>query len=222
MGKPIIAQRRGKGSPTYRVPEYKFKPNIEYKDKQGKVVDIVKYVLTNAPLALIEYDDKTRSYIIAPHGMKVGDSIQDVVKPLESVSEGSIVSGIETYPFSGPKLCRSPGTFAILVSKSKKECTVQLSSKKTKKLNPQCRVTVGIPSGEGMREKPFLKAGNRFYRMHARGKHYPRISSNAMNAVDHPFGGSYSGVNKPKSVSRHAPPGRKVGSISPKRTGKRK
>lgn len=222
MGKRIIQQRRGRGTPTYRVPQKSFRPVIEYQNKPGKVVDILKNPLANSPVAQIVYDDKTKGFVIAPEGIKVGDAVQDFVKISSEVSEGSIVFAIETYPFSGPKLCRSPGSFAILVSKSGKECTIQLPSKKTKRINLQCRVTLGIPAGEGAKEKPLIKAGNKYHRMHARGKLYPRTSGNAMNAVDHPFGGGYTGLGRPKSVSRHAPPGRKVGSLASKRTGKRK
>jgi len=207
---------------TYRVPEKSFTPKIEYKDKPGRVADILKNPLANSPVAQIVYDDNTKGFVIAPEGMKIGDAVQGFVKAAAEVSEGTIVSAIETYPYSGPKLCRAPGSFAILVSKTQKECTIQLPSKKTKRINLQCRVTLGIPAGEGAKEKPLIKAGNKYHRAHARGKLYPRTSGGAMNAVDHPYGGGYTGLGKPKSVSRHAPPGRKVGSLSPKRTGKRK
>jgi large subunit ribosomal protein L2 len=222
MGHRIIQQRRGRGTRTYRVPEKSFKPSIQYKKELGKVVDIVRNPLANSPIVEIVYDDNTRGFLIAPEGVRVGDSVENFVKTAAEVEEGSVVFAIETYPFSGPKLCRSPGSFAIIVSKTKKECTIQLPSKKTKRINLQCRVTLGMPSGEGIKEKPLIKAGNKFYKMRARGKLYPRTSGGAMNAYDHPFGGGYTGLGKPKSVSRNRPPGRKVGSLSPKRTGKRK
>ena len=222
MGKRIIQQRRGRGTLTYRVPQKSFSPNVQYQDKPGKVIDIRKNPLANSPVAEIVYDDNTRGFVIAPEGIRVGDPVQNFVKTVSDVDEGSVVFAIETYPFSGPKLCRSPGSFAIIVSKTKKECTIQLPSKKTKRINPQCRASLGIPSGEGIKEKPLIKAGNKYHKMRARGKLYPRTSGGAMNAVDHPFGGGYTGLGKQKSVSRNAPPGRKVGSISPRRTGKRR
>lgn len=222
MGKRIVQQRRGRGSPTYRTPPYKFKPKIEYKNKAGRVIDIVNNRMMNSPLAYVEYDDKSRGYVIAPEGMRVGDSIGKFMMTVSHVTEGTQVFGIETSPNSGPKLCRTPGSFATMVSRGKKECIVQLPSKKKKKLNPECRVMIGIPAGEGRREKPFVKAGTKWKVMHARGKLYPRTSGGAMNVVDHPYGGGYTGLGKPKSVSRHAPPGKKVGSISPRRSGKRK
>ena len=83
-----------------------------------------------------------------------------------------------------------------------------------------CRTYIDLFAGAGRSKKPFMKAGNKHHALRSRGKLYPRTSGVSMNAVDHPFGGSNLGLHK--TVSRHRPPGRKVGSISPKRTGKRK
>ncbi len=221
MGKRLIQQRRGKGSHTFRMPSYRFKPSLQYKDCGGTVVDFVKDARRNAPLAKVVYDDKTKGYIIAPEGLKLGDRTDSRIFPLSEINEGTSISSIETYPNSGPKLCRTSGSFAVLVSRSQKECIIQLPSKKLIKLNPKCKAMTGIPAGEGRKEKPFMKAGQRYYLMHLRGKHYPRTSGTKMNIVSHPYGGSGHGKVK-KPVSRHAPPGRKVGKVSPKRTGKKK
>lgn len=221
MGKRIRPQRRGRGSRTYRVPEQAFKPNIQYKKQPGVVVNIISDPLRNAPLAEVAYSDSQKGYIVAIEGMRVGDRTDSLVVPLSSLTEGQQISSIETYPNSGPKLCRSPGSFATVEKKTEKECVVILPSKKKMKLNAQCLATLGIPAGDGRREKPWVKAGKKWNAMHARGKLYPRTSGVAMNAVDHPFGGGYTGLGKPKSVSRNAPPGRKVGSISPRRMGRR-
>ncbi len=221
MGKRLRAQRRGKGTPTYRVPSYKFRPDLRYKNQAGKVVDIVNDKIRNAPLAQIRYEDNSIGYIVAPEGLRVGDRIESIILPLAEINEGSQICSIETYPNSGPKLCRTSGSCSVLVSKTKKECIIQLPSKKKKKLHPRCRAILGIPAGEGRKEKPIVKAGKKWIMMHARGKLYPRTSGVAMNALDHPFGASGSGKAR-SSISRHAPPGRKVGSISPRRTGKKK
>jgi large subunit ribosomal protein L2 len=222
MGTPLIPQRRGKGSRTYRAPPYKFKPSFDYKDKNGKVIDIVRSPMMGAPLAKVQYEDRSIGYMVAPEGIRVGDQVEGIVLPLSRIAESTPIFSIETRPNSGPKLCRTPGTFAMIVSKSSRSCIIQLPSKKEKALNPDCRATLGVPAGGGRGEKPWTKAGKKWIAMHARGKLYPRTSGGAMNAVDHPFGGGYTGLGKTKSVSRHAPPGRKVGSISPKRTGRRK
>ena len=70
-------------------------------------------------------------------------------------------------------------------------------------------------------EKPLMKAGAAHYRAKARGKLYPTVSGVAMNPVDHPHGGgNHQAVHGPNSVSRNAPPGKKVGNIAPRRTGR--
>jgi large subunit ribosomal protein L2 len=221
MGKRIIPQRRGKGSHTYRVPERAFKPNIQYRKQPGVVVNILSDPLRDAPLAEVAYSDSQKGYIVAIEGMRVGDKTEGLVVPLSGLAEGQQISSIETYPNSGPKLCRSPGSFATVEKKTEKECVIILPSKKKMRLNAQCLATLGIPAGEGRDEKPWVKAGKKWIAMHARGKLYPRTSGTSMNAVDHPFGGGYTGLGKPKSISRNAPPGRKVGSISPRRMGRR-
>ncbi len=221
MGKRLRSQRRGKGSRTYRVPSYKFRPSLKYKNVDGEVVDIVKDPIRNSPLAEIRYADRSRGHIVAIEGLKVGDTIEKLILPLKDMNEGAQISSVETYPNSGPKLCRTSGSFAIIVSKGAKGCVIRLPSKKKKKLHPNCRAMLGIPAGEGRKEKPFVKAGAKFYAAHARGKLYPRTSGVAMTATDHPYGASGSGKTRPP-VSRHAPPGRKVGSISPSRTGRKK
>jgi large subunit ribosomal protein L2 len=100
---------------------------------------------------------------------------------------------------------------------------VELPSGELKAFNPQCRATIGVVAGGGRKEKPFLKAGNRHYAAKAKGKKSMGVRGVAMNAVDHPHGGgNRQHPGRPTTVSRHAPPGRKVGSIAAKRTGKRR
>ncbi|MBI4021516.1 MAG: 50S ribosomal protein L2 [Candidatus Aenigmarchaeota archaeon] len=221
MPKRIISQRRGKGSPTYRVPTRHFSPRVEYNEAAGVVTDIINYPLMDAPLAKVRYPDQSVGYIIAAEGMAVGSSTAGVVLSLADIKEGSSVFGVESAPFTGPKFCRTPGSAAILVSKARETAVIQLPSKKMKTVALACRATMGTPAGEGRKERPFVKAGTRWHAMHARGKLYPRTSGNKMNAVDHPYGGSGHGKVRPP-VSRHAPPGRKVGTVSPRRTGHKK
>ena len=73
----------------------------------------------------------------------------------------------------------------------------------------------------GRKDKPFRKAGTKFYAMRTLNRMWPRVKGVAMNPVDHPFGGKTK-PGKAKTVSRNMPPGKKVGSISARRMGKRK
>ena len=96
-----------------------------------------------------------------------------------------------------------------------------MPSRKEVDFNSSCRATVGIVSGGGRLEKPFIKAGNRWHAMRARGRLYPITSAVAMNAVEHPFGsGRGRHMGKPSVAPRHAPPGRKVGQVRARRTGR--
>lgn len=220
MGRRIIPQRRGRGSPTYKSPPRK-SYTVTYRNERGEVIDIIDSRLRSAPLAVIRYEDGDTGTIVAPRGMKTGDSVENYISKLSEIPVGSEVFALETQPNSGPRLCMSSGSSAILLSKEEGKCTVMLPSKKSKVLDEDCRATLGIPAGQGRIEKPWLKAGRKHKAKKAKGQLYPRTSPVKMNAVDHPFGG-HSRPGKSKTISRHAPPGRKVGSISPRRTGKRK
>ena len=88
-----------------------------------------------------------------------------------------------------------------------------------KTLSAICRATIGKVAGDGIRSKPFAKAGTKFHKMKSRGKYYPRVKGVSMNAVDHPFGGSAT-PGKHKTVRKDAPPGQKVGSIGASSMGR--
>jgi large subunit ribosomal protein L2 len=222
MGKNIISQRRGRGTPTYRCRKGNFMRRLSYNKGSGVVKDLIHDPGRTAPVAMVRYEDGSKGYILAREGLAVNHGTDDIVLPLSKIPESRPIFAIESSPNSGPVFCRSGGTFAMIVSKDKDTVIVRLPSKKTKVFNSQCRAIVGVPAGGGRHEKPWMKAGVKHHVTRKRGKLYPIISSNRMNAVDHPFGGSYSGVNKPKTCSRNAPPGRKVGSIAARRTGRKK
>lgn len=231
MGKRIIAQRRGKGSPTYRSPSHRYLGKIRYvkvvEPVKAKVIDILHDPGRNAPLALIALPDGRENLIIATEGLMVGDEIalgefsSKGIAPLSKIPAGIPVCGIESFPGSGPKFCRTSGSYAVVVSKSEEKVIVKMPSGSFKEFDSRCLATIGIPAGGGRKDKPFVKAGQKFYAMRARNKLWPRTSANKMNAVDHPFGGQ-TGPGQSKTISRHAPPGAKVGSIAARRTGVRK
>ena len=90
-----------------------------------------------------------------------------------------------------------------------------------KTLHANCRATIGIVAGGGRIEKPFVKAGTKYHLVKVKCWKWPVVRGKAMNACSHPHGG---GAHPKGStpVSRNAPPGAKVGHISPRRTGRRK
>ena len=227
MGKRIIQRARGKGGPRYRSPGHRFVGKIKYGFEKGEVIDIVHDPGRDAPLAKVKTDNK-EFLIVAAEGLKVGDvlDIEGKTKignmlPLSKIPKGSSIFAIENYPGSGPNLCCSSGTKAIIVSHEANRVIVQMPSKEFKTLNPKCLATIGKPAGGGRSLKPFIKAGQKFFAMKARNRLWPRTSGVKMNPVDHPFGGSTKpGI--PMTVSRHSSPGSKVGSVSARRTGRKK
>jgi len=184
----------------------------------------------SAPLAEIEFEDDDRRLVLAPEGVRVGETIQVGVSaeikpgntlPLAEIPEGVPVCNVESNRGDGGKFARASGVSATLLTHDRDVAVVQLPSGEVKRLDPQCRATIGVVAGGGRTEKPFVKAGNKYHKMKARGTKYPRVRGVAMNAVDHPFGGGgRQHPGQPKSVSRNAPPGRKVGDIASKRTGR--
>jgi large subunit ribosomal protein L2 len=220
MGKRTRSQRKGRGTSTYRVPRRGKIINVEYRTFGGIVVDIVDEQTRSTPLAKVRYSDGKVSYLLAPLGVRVGDKT-DFIKTLSDIPIGAQVFGIEMFPYSGPKLCNTPGTFATLLTKMKDKCIIRLPSKKTKEFDLNCRASIGTPAGEGFSEKPWLKAGKKWIAMHRKGKPYPRTSGSAMTPLCHPFGGA-TRPGRPKTVSRHAPPGQKVGAWGARRTGRRR
>ena len=227
MGKRIIQRARGKGGPPYKSPSHRFPGKIKYNFEKAEVIDIIHDACRDAPLAKIKIGDM-KGLIIAAEGLTVGETLDrngevknGNVMTIANVPKGMTVFAIETRPGSGPKLCCSPGTKALVVSHDEKKVTLQMPSKQFKNFNPNCLATVGIPAGGGRGIKPFVKAGQKYYAKGARNKLYPRTSAIAMNAVDHPFGGRGK-PGHPKTVSRHAPPGQKVGSLAASRGGRKK
>lgn len=232
MGKRIIARARGKGGPRYRAPSHRYLGKVSYASglgASGRVVDIVHDPGRSAPVAIVKLKSGKKILHIAPHGLSVGDEIKygDKAKVgnvlrLADIPVGTRISGIESYPNSGPKMCRSSGSVATVVATGEDEISVQFSSGKIKRINANCRATIGVPAGGGRREKPWVKAGKRHRAMMARGKLYPRTVGVAMTPTDHPYGGKKKAPRPSGTVSRHAPPGAKVGSIAARRMGKRK
>ncbi len=237
MGKRIIAQRRGAGTSRYRAHSFKFKgkashPAISDAIKQGIITDLVSCAAHTAPLAQIQFDDGDVSYMLACEGMIVGEQVQigsqaaaqeGNVLPLQEIPEGTLVYNVEAQPGDGGKFVRASGVFARVVSKTNTGVVLRLPSKTTKTFHYQCRAAIGVLAGGGRVDKPLLKAGVAHFKHKARNHLYPKVSASAMNAVDHPYGNKRtSRKSKAMPVSRHAPPGRKVGMIAARRTGRKK
>ncbi len=240
MGKRIITQRRGRGTFTYKSFSHRYKGKVRHRPYdenektsliKGKVIDLLHCPGHSAPLIKIKYTDGSEIFTSAPYGIRVNDEVYSGVKaelklgstlPLRNIPEGTEIYNIEAQPGDGGKFVKASGSCATLLTKIGERIVVRLPSKKQKSFHADCRATIGLIAGGGRKDKPMAKAGKNYHAMKARNKLYPRTSGVAMNAVDHPFGsGRGRHVGKSKIPPRGAPPGRNVGLIRAKRTGKR-
>lgn len=184
------------------------------------------------PLAKVVLENGKEFLMPAAEGMYVGQIIEvgptakpepGNVLPLGSIPEGTMVYNIELRPGDGGKLARQAGSYALILGKSGGVTRIRLPSGKEKDIPNTARATIGVPAGAGRTEKPLLKAGNAFHKWKVKARKWPRVRGVAMNAVNHKFGGgSHQRKSHPSTVARNAPPGRKVGHIAARRTGRRK
>jgi large subunit ribosomal protein L2 len=229
MGKRITAQRRGKGH-RYAAPSHRYKGEAKHlRDGKGTVIDLVHDPLHTAPLAKVKHESGEKTWTLANEGLSVGAVIESGpavpvavgnTLPIGNIPEGTTVFNVEKNAGDGGKFARSGGNNAIIVSHGPKTM-VRLPSGKFVPLQKTCRATIGVLAGGGRGDKPFTKAGNKHHSIRSKATNYPVVSGVAKNPVDHPHGGgAHQHVGKPSTVSRHAPPGRKVGSIAARKTGR--
>jgi len=237
LGKRLRQQRMGRGTPTFRSPGHihpgpaKYPP-LSSETYRGRVVELIHDPGRYVPLARVVTEKGGEFLIPAAEGMYVGQIIEigpnakaepGNIVPLSQVPEGTAVYNIELIPGDGGKLARQAGSYALVVGKMGDKVRVKLPSGKEKDIPAASRATIGIPAGAGRVEKPLVKAGNAYYKWKVKARKWPRVRGVAMNAASHPFGGgSHQRKSHPSTVARETPPGRKVGHIAARRTGRRK
>jgi len=243
MGKRIIQQRRGRGTSTYRAHSFRFEGKTSYNtynkdaEMKGTILDIVHSKGHSAPLLKVRYENGKEALIPAVSGAYIGQEftinqklnvLKDELKKgsaylLKNIPEGTSIYNIEMTPGDSGKLVKAGGSFAKIVSHIKGHTKIILPSKKEKLLNGNCRAFIGEIGAGGRLEKPFMKAGTKSMAMKKKNKLYPRTSGVAMSAFDHPHGSTRSlRKGRPTIAPKNAPPGRKVGMLRPKHTGRNK
>jgi len=238
MGKRILVQRMGRGTPTFRSPGHihvapaRYPPIPVNQTFRGKVVELVHDPGRYVPLAHVVLENGVEFYMPAAEGMYVGQTIylgpdapiaNGNVLPVGSIPEGTQIYNVEIRPGDGGKLARQAGCYAVILGRTGNKTIIQLPSGKTKTIPNDCRATIGVPAGAGRIEKPLLKAGAAYHKWKRKARKWPRVRGVAMNAVSHPHGGGrHQRPGKPTTVAREAPPGRKVGHIAARKTGRRK
>lgn len=186
----ISVRRRGGGHKRkLRVIDFK-------RDKfgiPGKIVTIEYDPNRSANIALVNYVDGEKRYIIAPESLKVGDKIESGEKveiksgnalPLKNIPLGSNIYNIELHKGKGGQLVRSAGTTAVLAAKEGDYCLVKLPSGEIRKIHKECYSTLGEVGNKDHSNITIGKAGRSRW-MNKR----PKVRGVAMNPIDHPLGG---------------------------------
>jgi len=237
MGKKLRVQRRGRGTSTFRASKRGRVSPVRYPPLtagtlSGVIRDLLHEPGRGAPLAYVELSEGRGYYVAAPEGIHIGQSVDlgagapvriGNVLPLVAIPEGTMVCNLELRPGDGGRIARSSGTYVTVVSHAASKTTVKMPSRRNVEFPHECRATVGIVAGGGRTEKPFMKAGEKHHLKRAKGHVYPITKGVSMTAASHPHGGGrHRHPGKSTTVSRHAPPGRKVGLIAARSSGKKK
>jgi large subunit ribosomal protein L2 len=186
----VTSWHRGGGHKRrYRVIDFK-RDKI---DIPARVAAIEYDPNRSANIALLNYADGEKRYIIAPAGLRVGDRVQsgenaDIrtgnTLPLEKIPLGTIVHGIESKPGKGAQLVRSAGLGAQLMAREGRYATLRMPSGEDRRVHVRCTATIGQVGNSDHENQAIGKAG----RARWKGKR-PNVRGVAMNPVDHPMGG---------------------------------
>ena len=188
-GRITVRHRGGGNRRKYRIIDFK-----------RQKTDIPATVLTleydpnrSAHIALVQYEDGEKNYIIAPNGLKVGDTIvagasADIkpgnALPLSSIPTGTFIHNVELYPGKGAQFARSAGIMAQLMAKEGKFALLRLPSGELRNVPVECMATVGQVGNTDHENAKIGKAG-RERNMGIR----PTVRGSVMNPCDHPHGG---------------------------------
>ena len=188
-GRITVRHQGGGNRQKYRLVDFKRK-----KDNMTATVLGIEYDPNrSANIALIEYEDGTKSYILAPVGLKDGDKVvsgdKADIKPgncmkIENIPVGTMIHNIELNPGQGGKLVRAAGQEAQLMAKEGKYAHVRLPSGEMRLIMAICRATIGTVGNTDHENVKLGKAG----RTRHLGKR-PEVRGSVMNPNDHPHGG---------------------------------
>lgn len=186
----ITVRRRGGGHKRrYRVVDFR-------REKFGipAIVTTIEYDPNrSARIALLTYADGEKRYILAPKGLKVGESLMSGHEadirpgnslPLRDIPVGTVVHAVELKIGAGAKMCRAAGAYAQILAKEGDWCTLRLPSGEMRLVHLNCRATIGEVGNEQHSNISLGKAG----RARWLGNR-PCVRGVAMNPVDHPHGG---------------------------------
>ena len=188
-GRITVRHQGGGNRQKYRIIDFKRrKDNME-----ATVIGIEYDPNRSANIALIQYEDGEKAYILAPQGLTDGDKVisgetADIkvgnCMPIDSIPVGTLIHNVELNPGQGGKLVRTAGQSAQLMAKEGKYATLRLPSGEMRKVLAKCRATIGVIGNADHENVKIGKAG--------RKRHMgwrPEVRGSVMNPVDHPHGG---------------------------------
>ncbi|MBE6871100.1 MAG: 50S ribosomal protein L2 [Ruminococcaceae bacterium] len=201
-GRITVRHQGGGNKKKYRIIDFK-------RNKFGKATVIAIEYDPNrtAHIALLQYEDGEKRYILAPNGLAVGDIVEagpdaDIKKgnalPIENIPVGTVIHNIELYPGKGAQLVRSAGNAAQLMAKENGYAQVRLPSNEMRLIRLNCMATIGEVGNIDHENVSIGKAGRKRH-MGIR----PTVRGSVMNPCDHPHGGGEgkSPIGRPGPVS---------------------
>ena len=188
-GRITVRHRGGGNRRKYRVIDFK----RDKTEMPAKVLTLEYDPNRSAHIALVQYEDGEKRYIIAPNGLKVGDTVvagpgADIKPgnslPMASIPTGTFIHNIELYPGKGAQLARSAGVMAQLMAKENGYALVRLPSGELRNIPEICVATIGQVGNIDYENVNYGKAGRR---RHMGWR--PPVRGSVMNPCDHPHGG---------------------------------
>ncbi len=202
-GRITVRHKGGRNRRKYRIIDFK-------RNKLGMNATVLTLEYDpnrSAFIALVQYEDGEKKYIIAPEKLAVGDVIRNGsdadIKPgnalaLKDIPVGTVIHNIELYPGKGAQLVRSAGNMAQLMAKENGYALIRLPSGELRNVSEKCMATIGVVSNSDHANVNYGKAG-RIRHMGIR----PTVRGSVMNPCDHPHGGGEgkSPVGRPGPVT---------------------
>ncbi len=188
-GRITVRHRGGGNRRKYRIIDFK----RNKADMPAKVLTLEYDPNRSAHIALVQYEDGEKRYIIAPQGLSVGDTVvsgpsADIkpgnALPLANIPTGTFIHNVELYPGKGAQLARSAGVMAQLVAKENNLALVRLPSGEMRYVPQNCMATIGQV---GNVEHENVKIGKAGRKRHMGWR--PTVRGSVMNPCDHPHGG---------------------------------
>ncbi len=188
-GRITVRHRGGANKRKYRIIDFK----RDKDDMDAKVLTLEYDPNRSAHIALIQYEDGEKRYIIAPNGLKVGDTVRSGaeadIKPgnalkLIDIPVGTFIHNIELYPGKGAQLVRSAGNMAQLMAKEGEYALLRLPSGELRNVPNGCKASIGQVGNIDHENVNYGKAGRR---RHMGWR--PTVRGSVMNPCDHPHGG---------------------------------